>query len=52
MFNHKDLSEKLEEMLNDDKLWILNVQIDPNASRKPQEFAWLTRDEKAESPKL
>jgi 2-hydroxyacyl-CoA lyase 1 len=52
VFNHKDLSEKLEEMLNDDKLWILNVQIDPNANRKPQEFAWLTRDEKAESPKL
>lgn len=49
--DHKELEVKLAEMLADDNLWVLNVQIDPNAGRKPQEFAWLTRD-KEEKPKL
>ena len=40
-------------MLNDDNLWVLNVMIDPNGGRRPQEFAWLTRDEpKEEKAKL
>lgn len=50
--DHKSLQEKLTEMLNDNNLWVLNVMIDPSAGRKPQEFAWLTRDEKAVEPKL
>lgn len=41
--NHKDLKEKLEELLNDDHMWVLNIQIDPYAGRKPQEFSWLSR---------
>jgi len=43
--DHKGLQEHLKQMLADDNLWVLNVQIDPNAGRKPQEFAWLTREE-------
>jgi len=35
----------LNEMLNDDNLWVLNVLIDPYAGRKPQEFTWLTRED-------
>lgn len=39
-------------MLNDNNLWVLNVMIDPNAARKPQEFAWLTGEKKKEEAKL
>ena len=43
MDNHTDLEKVLPEILRDDNLWILNVQIDPTAGRKQQEFSWLTR---------
>jgi len=48
--DHKTLTHKLEEALNDDNLWILNVRIDPYAGRKQQEFAWLTRKDDNELP--
>ena len=33
--DHQGLKEKLDEMLSDNNLWILNVFIDPSAGRKP-----------------
>ena len=35
----------MDEMLTDNKCWILNVKIDAYAVRKAQEFSWLTREE-------
>lgn len=50
---HKELESTLEEALQDNNLWVVNVRIDPTAGRKPQQFAWLTREEdKKEKPKL
>lgn len=46
--DHTSLSAKLHEMLNDNNIWVLNVMIDPAGGRKPQEFAWLTRDQEKE----
>lgn len=43
--DHTNLQIKLDEMLSDNNLWILNVFIDPSSGRKAQEFSWLTRDE-------
>ena len=43
--DHEGLREKVKEMLNDDKLWVLNVLIDPSAGRKEQKYSWLTREE-------
>ena len=43
--DHENLSKKLDEMLADNNLWILNVFIDTTAGRKAQEFSWLTRDQ-------
>ena len=51
--DHKGLTNVLKEALNDDNMWVINVQIDPRAGRKPQEFSWLSRaDSTEESPKL
>ena len=33
--DHKSLESTLKEMLNDDNMWVLNIQIDPKAGRKP-----------------
>ena len=33
--DHKGLTEKLTEVLNDNNMWVLNILIDPNAGRKP-----------------
>lgn len=49
--DHTDLKSKLTEMLSDNNLWVLNVMIDPSSGRKPQEFAWLTRDQEKEGEK-
>ncbi len=35
---------------NKEKLFIVNVMIDPSGTKKPQEHAWLTRE--APKPKL
>jgi hypothetical protein len=43
--NHDELKTKMDEMLADNNLWILNVLIDTNAGRKEQEFSWLTRED-------
>jgi len=43
--DHGSVATALNEMLNDDNLWVLNVLIDPYAGRKPQEFTWLTRED-------
>jgi len=40
--DHKSLAAALDEMLSDNNLWVLNVQVDPTAVRKLQEFDWLT----------
>jgi 2-hydroxyacyl-CoA lyase 1 len=42
---HSELSNALNEAFDEDKLHIINVAIDPSGSKKPQEFAWLTREE-------
>lgn len=43
--DHKSLQEVMDKMLSDNKLWIVNVHIDPYAGRKEQEFSWLTRED-------
>lgn len=40
----EELTAVMDECLNDNELWIVNVRIDPYAGRKPQKFSWLTRD--------
>ncbi len=42
---HSELKAKMQEMLADNNLWILNVLIDKTSGRKEQEFSWLTRDD-------
>ena len=42
---HAELKAKMQEMLADDNLWILNVLIDKTTGRKEQEFSWLTRED-------
>ena len=32
---HEQLRESMKEMLSDNKLWVLNVKIDPYAAKKP-----------------
>lgn len=32
---HEELKEKITEMLSDNKLWVLNVKLDPTSVRKP-----------------
>lgn len=41
----EEIATALKESLNSDKLHLINVAIDPYGSKKPQEFAWLTKEE-------
>jgi len=41
----KDLRSALDEAMAFDGPAIVNVLLNPRAGRKPQEFAWLTKDE-------
>jgi len=51
--DHASLQKALDVALPDDNLWIVNVKINPTASRKAQQFNWLTRDDNVkEKPKL
>jgi thiamine pyrophosphate-dependent acetolactate synthase large subunit-like protein len=36
------LDASMKEMLSDDRLWVLNVHIDPFAAKKAQTFGWLS----------
>lgn len=47
--DHASLQAGLTKMLSDDKMWVMNVRIEPTANRKPQEFYWF---QKTEKPKL
>lgn len=46
--NSAQLRPALERALASGKAALVNVAIDPHAKRKPQEFAWLEREGKAE----
>lgn len=48
----EQLKETMAQMLSDDNLWVVNIKIDPFSVRKPQEFAWLTREKKDDEAKL
>ena len=41
----EEIGIALKEALDDNKLHLINVEIDPYGSKKPQEFAWLTKEE-------
>lgn len=41
----EEVTLRMKEALNDDKMHLINVAIDPYGSKKPQEFAWLTKEE-------
>jgi thiamine pyrophosphate-dependent acetolactate synthase large subunit-like protein len=41
----KDLRNALDEAMAFEGPVLVNVILDPRAGRKPQEFAWLTKDE-------
>ena len=40
---HGELDKALAEAMAEDALHVLNVFIDPDGTRKPQEFEWLTK---------
>lgn len=42
---HEELTKALNVALSEDSLHILNVMIDTTGQKKPQEFAWLTRED-------
>uniref|UniRef100_A0A7S3NBC2 2-hydroxyacyl-CoA lyase n=1 Tax=Euplotes harpa TaxID=151035 RepID=A0A7S3NBC2_9SPIT len=41
----EEVESAMKLSLADDKLHLINVAIDPYGSKKPQEFAWLTKEE-------
>lgn len=48
----EEVSKAMDAALKDDKVHVINVAIDPYGSKKPQEFAWLTKEEKKPKAKL
>lgn len=48
----EEIEKALNIALKDDKLHVINVAIDPYGSKKPQEFAWLTKEEDKPKAKL
>jgi len=40
-----EIATALKSALDDDKVHLINVAIDPYGSKKPQEFSWLTKEE-------
>ena len=41
----EELDASMKEMLSDDRLWVLNVHIDPYSMKKEQSFKWLSSEE-------
>lgn len=48
----EEIETALKAALSDDKVHVINVAIDPYGSKKPQEFGWLTKAEKAPKAKM
>jgi 2-hydroxyacyl-CoA lyase 1 len=48
----EEVTDRMTEALKDDKLHLINVAIDPYGAKKPQEFVWLTKEEKPMKAKL
>jgi 2-hydroxyacyl-CoA lyase 1 len=48
----EEIAKTLDVALKDDKMHVINVAIDPYGSKKPQEFAWLTKEEKLPKAKM
>lgn len=42
----EEIQERMKAALADDKLHVINIAIDPYGAKKPQEFAWLTKEDK------
>lgn len=50
--NPEEIATALKAALSDDKVHVINVAIDPYGAKKPQEFAWLTKEEKKPKAKM
>lgn len=48
----EEIATALKAALSDDKVHVINVAIDPYGSKKPQEFAWLTKEDKKPKAKM
>ena len=48
----EEIHTTLKAALDDNKMHVINVAIDPYGAKKPQEFAWLTKEEKKPQAKL